>query len=610
MLAGCEKNRRIVLFGAGEYGKKAIQMLGAENIEYILDNDRKKWGKTIGNVTIYGIEEKLGSLKGYQVAVTVSPAYQAEVTSQLSRLGVKELVSYEEIQEKYIRQKIERRLDYIRIYQKTIRWIQENTVDGHCVICHTDKRCGYPEVTGYYIPTLLRWGYRELALSYAKWLCEIQKPDGSWYDADGTAPYVFDTAQIIKGLLAIRELYPAADPCIIKGCDWVISNMEETGRLRTPVMDAWGDSRTCSELIHLYALSPLVHAAEVFHMPKYQEAACRILGYYKENCIEEIMQLGLLSHFYAYVMEGLLDLGEEALVRKAMEKVAGVQKESGAVPAYHDVDWVCSTGLFQLALVWFRLGEGERGRRAFTYACKLQNDSGGWYGSYLSEENRKEVNTYFPSSEISWAAKYFLDALYWKNKLEFEEQAPQFKNTLKVTDGRYMLIEEAVREICEGAAGTCPKIADIGCGKGAYLKNLLEREPRAAYVGVDLSETVMGYIGLEEIESKQGSLTNIPYADNSFDLTYTCEALEHAIDIERAIVELARVTKPGGIVIVIDKNKDALGRMEIGEWEQWFDETELRDLMLRCCSEVQIAKEVGYEAPADGLFYAWTGRVK
>ena len=32
----------------------------------------------------------------------------------------------------------------------------------------------------------------------------------------------------------------------------------------------------------------------------------------------------------------------------------------------------------------------ERGNAAFRYACKLQNSSGGWYGSYLSIENMEE----------------------------------------------------------------------------------------------------------------------------------------------------------------------------------------------------------------------------
>ena len=73
------------------------------------------------------------------------------------------------------------------------------------------------------------------------------------------------------------------------------------------------------------------------------------------------MDFSLLSHFYAYVMEGLLDMGEERLVREAMDNLAKYQSGDGAVPAFYDTNWVCSTGLFQLALVWFRLGDTERG---------------------------------------------------------------------------------------------------------------------------------------------------------------------------------------------------------------------------------------------------------
>ena len=35
------------------------------------------------------------------------------------------------------------------------------------------------------------------------------------------------------------------------------------------------------------------------------------------------------------------------------------------------------------------------------------------------------------------------------------------------------------------------KIADVGCGKGCYIKNLLEDVPDAQYFAVDLSEKVM-----------------------------------------------------------------------------------------------------------------------
>ena len=74
---------------------------------------------------------------------------------------------------------------------------------------------------------------------------------------------------------------------------------------------------------------------------------------------------------------------------------------------------------------------------------------------------------------------------------------------------------------------------------------------------------------------------------------------------------MARITKSGGKLIIIDKNEEKLGRFEIGDWEQWFNENELKEIMLNFCKCVYIEKEIPYEGiSADGLFYAWIGEVK
>jgi len=601
--------KKYQLFGAGEYAKNAINLLGKEKIECIYDNNFEKWGTEIKGISVKAVPEKMDELSNRQIIISVSQKYQQEIISQLKKLGISNYRTIQEIQTELIREKLDKRTNYIEIYQKAINWIKRNSVNREAIICNTDKKKGYPEVTGYYIPTLLKWGYRELAISYANWLCRIQKPDGSWYDTDDREPYVFDSAQILKGLIAVREIYPGADAHIVKGCDWILANIQEDGRLTTPSKDAWGNPGVCSELIHLYCLSPLVEAAEKLGKPEYKEAAVKVLNYYKENHYEEIMNFGFLSHFYAYVMEALLDMGETEMARQAMEKVAQLQKENGAVPAYHDVDWVCSTGLFQFALVWFRLGEIDRGNRAFEYACKLQNESGGWYGSYLSEDSKEEDNDYFPTAEISWAVKYFLDALYYKNLAEFNLWADSFLPVIDKEDGRYQIIKKEISEL--GGQNSELSICDVGCGKGRYLKNLLEDMPENRYCGVDLSESVLQYIEDERIAKKQGSLTRIPYEDNTFDVVYTCEALEHAVDICSAVREMVRVTKPGGKIIVIDKNKEALGRLEIAEWEVWFDLGELENIMQEFCQAVDVARDIPYEGKmGDNLFAAWIGIVK
>lgn len=310
-------------------------------------------------------------------------------------------------------------------FDKAVLWIKNNTINNEGITVTSKKRIIYPEVTGYYIPSLLQWGEHKLAISYAKHMCSIQKEDGSWYDCEDKDPYVFDSAQILKGLIAVRSILPEVDERIIKGCDWILSNMQSDGRLTTPSKHAWGNNENyCSELIHIYCLSPIRDAGKIFNKPEYLSSVNKILGYYKANYLDKIKNFSLLSHFYAYVMEGLFDLGETGLCRESMERLEKYRNRMGAIPGLNDVPWICSTGLFQLAVVWYKLGELEKGNSLFYYALNLQNESGGWYGSYPAPGllakfymGRKKPY-YFADAEISWAVKYFLDALFFKEKLE------------------------------------------------------------------------------------------------------------------------------------------------------------------------------------------------
>ena len=298
---------------------------------------------------------------------------------------------------------------------------KKNTINGNGITVTSKEKRIYPEATGYYIPTLLQWGEQELAVSYAKHLCSIQKDNGSWYDPTDSQPYVFDSAQILKGLVSIREIMPEVDKHIIKGCDWILSNMQSNGRLTTPDNGAWGnDESFCSELVHIYCLSPIREAGYIFGRNDYLDSVDKILAYYKREHIDKIKNFSLLSHFYAYVMEGLYDLGEIELCRESMFRLEKYRNKKEGIPGLSDVPWVCSTGMFQLAIVWYKLGDKKRGDSLFKYAVSLQNDSGGWYGSYpapdlLAKFYRGRKNPYyFPNEEISWANKYFLDALYLK----------------------------------------------------------------------------------------------------------------------------------------------------------------------------------------------------
>lgn len=600
---------RYILFGAGDYADTAIQLLGKDNIELILDNNIKKSGTYLRGIPVYHFDEKKDLGAKYKIVIAVSDKYYCQIAEQLDYEGFHNYISVSEVKREITKRKLENRYNYLDIYNKSIKWIINNSIDGQAIICNSEKKKGYPEVTGYYIPTLIRWGYKELAIKYATWLLNSQKANGAWYDTDDEAPYIFDTAQILKGLIAVRLIYKdkdRLDHAIINGVDWVLSCMAEDGRLITPDKKCWGENENvCSELIHVYCLSPLIEAGNIYNKVEYKNKAYKILEYYKKNYRDKIVNFSLLSHFYAYVVEAMIDLGELELAREAMDNIASFQKKSGAVPAYNNVDWICSTGMFQLALVWFRLGDMDRGNAVFSYACRLQNETGGWYGSYVSEENAKEVNTYFPTAEISWANKYFLDALYYKNQAEFEKESDCFLDHISKSDERYFTVRKIISNYSD------VKVLDLGCGKGRYLNNLLEDVPNNNYYGVDLSENVMKNLDRNFIKCKVGTMTNIPFENDEFMVTYTCEALEHAVAIENAIGEMARVTKTNGYIIVIDKNDSCYGALEIGDWEQWPNEETLKNIMMNYCSKVTVTHGLKYEGMVNpDLFTAWIGCVR
>lgn len=596
--------KKIILFGAGEFGKKALEYFGNDKVAFYVDNNAKLSGTIVNGKKVIAFTELLEQYRDYQIVIAVDIRKTAVIANQLEQHGITEYISYMELVNHFKKPNGEsKNIDWISRMNLVGKWIEENTIQGGGIINNTDVRQSYPEVTGYFIPTLLRWGFREKAVNYAKWLCNIQKEDGSWYDTYDLHPYIFDSAQILKGLLAVREILPQADEHIRRGCDWILSQMDSEGRLPKPVYADWGAEGICSELIHMYCISPIMEAGSIFCNAEYKIAAKKISQYYITNYKEQILDFGFLSHFYAYVMEALVDIGERTLAQEAMDKMIEVQKEDGSIPAYKNVNWVCSTGILQLATVWYKLGDIIHGDKALGYAVKLQNESGGWFGSYAVSDAPKATDykgwpDYFPESEISWAVKYFLDAVYYKCRAEFEEQADTFMDEISVTDGRYRFILQEIKD------ANPQTVCDIGCGKGRYIKNLIKDVNGIRFCAVDISERVMESIP-ESVEKKAGILTNIPYENEYFDMVYVVEALEHSILAENAVRELIRVIKKNGKAVIIDKSKAAMGMLEIDEWEQWFPDEFFEKIAEENGCTLATVHNISYEDYADGLFNGW-----
>ena len=149
------------------------------------------------------------------------------------------------------------------------------------------------------------------------------------------------------------------------------------------------------------------------------------------------------------------------------------------------------------------------------------------------------------------------------------------------------------------------RILDAGCGKGRFARVLLEQCPTAEITGMDLALAMLHHVQPPLLPCC-ATLTRYPFRDQSFDAVYATESLEHAVDIEAAIAELCRVLKPGGKLVIIDKNIDHWGRFKTPSWERWFGQEELETMLQKHCRQVS-SEFISYweDVAPDGLFIGW-----
>jgi len=97
------------------------------------------------------------------------------------------------------------------------------------------------------------------------------------------------------------------------------------------------------------------------------------------------------------------------------------------------------------------------------------------------------------------------------------------------------------------------KVLEAGCGTGQTLSPLSERHET---YGLDISKAALKLAQYNCRYPVLGSIFNMPFGDNTFDLVYNSGVIEHFRDPENvvAIKEMARVTKPSGKVIIIVPN--------------------------------------------------------
>jgi SAM-dependent methyltransferase len=101
-------------------------------------------------------------------------------------------------------------------------------------------------------------------------------------------------------------------------------------------------------------------------------------------------------------------------------------------------------------------------------------------------------------------------------------------------------------------AGSGMRVVDVGCGPGALTAELVERLGSSEVVGADPSGTFVPAVRerLPDVDIRQAPAESLPFDDDAFDAALGQLVVHFMTDPVAGVGEMARVTRPGGVVAV------------------------------------------------------------
>lgn len=245
----------------------------------------------------------------------------------------------------------------------------------------------YPEITGYFIPTLLKYGEIEMATRAADWLCSVQFENGMFPNLHGL-PAVFDTGAATEGLKAIHGL--TLEKKYKKGL--VLAKSQLRPRL----------------LAYKYKSEPPVLARGQGGMGMAPDAAMEwdtkhwfgyVRSHYLAYWLEGLYRMGVPSAtILSHHMEGLV-LSDEELIQYEYAR--------GWVPLKRIGGDICATLQFSWLLSLLFHDTDAEGMQA-----QIPNRLFDTASHYVQEDGGVPLSPSHPDKSYSWGAKYYLDAAF------------------------------------------------------------------------------------------------------------------------------------------------------------------------------------------------------
>jgi ubiquinone/menaquinone biosynthesis C-methylase UbiE len=108
------------------------------------------------------------------------------------------------------------------------------------------------------------------------------------------------------------------------------------------------------------------------------------------------------------------------------------------------------------------------------------------------------------------------------------------------------------------------RLLDTGCGPGSITLGLAEAVAPGEVVGIDVSASAIEHArtlasgrGVTNVGFEVADVCDLPFEDTSFDAGFMHAVLQHLPDPLRAVRDIHRVLRPGGVLGLADADHDA-----------------------------------------------------
>lgn len=112
---------------------------------------------------------------------------------------------------------------------------------------------------------------------------------------------------------------------------------------------------------------------------------------------------------------------------------------------------------------------------------------------------------------------------------------------------RRQIVITAVRRFTDSRP---PAVLDVGCGTGGNLAALKEGLDVRRAVGIDSTPQCVSIASARGLDIVLGGASNLPFQDGEFDLVTALDVLEHVEDERSALLEMKRVLRRGGAIVL------------------------------------------------------------